>query len=340
MTEKPVGPVGATLQGIREVLNPGRGVRRLAPEDRIDGRTCLITGANSGLGKALAIALARRGGHIVMACRRADEQARAEIMEQGGTRRVDLLRCDLANLDSVARFTDRVRKMSLSLDITVCNAGVVNRAPSRTRYGVSEMFLVNYLSNVLLLTRLLENGSIACNQAQGPTPVGPVPRIVLVSSEAHRWARSVSLETLGRFQPGTLRDVMPAYAEDKFLLTAFGQELARRLLRQGHPCVSVFAFCPGAVRTRIAREAPRWSQPLLGAVFRVFFRSPRIAARPGEYLCCSPAMEGRTGEYLHVMTPREVAPGAADPVFGADLRVRSLELLERLARQAPGDAHE
>ena len=322
---KQVGLVRATLRGIGDTFRRGSVIGNLTDEDRIEGRTCLVTGANSGLGKGIAIELALRGGRIVMVGRTMDEKSRREIMKKGKTEKVEMYHCDLADLGSISDFAGQIAAAGLKIDILVCNAGIVNLAPRQTVYGVSEMFLVNYLANVMLISKLLDNDCI-------PLGAKPASRIIFVSSEAHRWVGDLDLDHLGRFKSGTIKDVMPLYSEDKHLLMAFGQELSRRLSENGESTALVFSHCPGAVRSNIARQAPGWSQPFIKGVFYIFFRSPRKAARPAVYQCCSRSLEGQTGLYLHIMKPKEVDPRAADPGFGHELYHKSVQLLDRLLK--------
>src|SRR5690606_8043231 len=141
---------------------------------------------------------------------------------------------------------------------------------------------VNYLANARLVDRLVAREVIA--------PAGDaLPRIVAVSSESHRSAPAFNLARLGAYEDYGIGGVMKRYGESKLLLTAWAQELSRRL--EGR--AAVHTICPGPVASGIAREAPRWSQPLLGPVMRAFFASPDVAARPVAYLAGARALEGK-----------------------------------------------
>lgn len=306
--------VMATLSGVLDRLRPAAPIGELTAADRLDGRLCLVTGANVGLGRAVALALARLGARLVLAGRNADEGVRRAALAAGAAE-VRLERLDLADLRGVLAFCARLR--GERLDVVVLNAGVVARESRRTVDGLDEMFQVNYLANVALLGRLLADGVIP--RASAP----PVPRIILVSSEAHRSAR-LDPE---RIEPAPygIRGAVAEYGRGKLLLTSYGLELARRL----GPGVAVHSLCPGAVNTRIAREAPAWSQPLLAVAFRLFFRSPEAAAAPVTYLAAARAIEGRTGLYLHTMVEKPASPEASDPALGERLWRASEALLAR-----------
>jgi NAD(P)-dependent dehydrogenase (short-subunit alcohol dehydrogenase family) len=322
--DKKIGPLRATLRGILDLFGRTANIGELGPEDRIDGLNCLITGANKGLGKAIAIELARRGGNVHMVGRTMDKEAKAEIAQKSENPSIEMHHCDLAELDTIHRLTRELKESRVTFQIVVLNAGIVHLKPKPTKRGLDEMFVVNYLANFLLVDNLLEQGIIA-PQAAGT--YSPIPRIVLVSSEAHRWITDVDFETLGTYEPGTIKQIMSLYARDKFCLTTWGMELSRRLSSNGQIEVAVHAHCPGAIRSQIAREAPPWIKPLLWVLFR-FFQSPRKACRPALYLSCAKAIEGQTGIYLHLMKQKQVDARAKDPVVAKKLWEVSERLLQ------------
>lgn len=124
---------------------------------RMDGKTVVITGANTGIGYETALELARRGARVVLACRDGQKAARAvdRIKSASGNANVSSELLDLASLDSVAEFARMfTRTYSTGLDVLVNNAGVMACPKSTTRDGFDYQFQVNYLSHYLL-TRLL-----------------------------------------------------------------------------------------------------------------------------------------------------------------------------------------
>ena len=95
---------GALVAAIRDLRQPKHSEVSPVPDDvQIDGRTCLVTGANSGLGKAAAVELARRGGNMILACRLGHGESREEIKRLSGSATVETMEVDLADLDSVHR---------------------------------------------------------------------------------------------------------------------------------------------------------------------------------------------------------------------------------------------
>jgi NAD(P)-dependent dehydrogenase (short-subunit alcohol dehydrogenase family) len=103
------------------------------------------------------------------------------------------------------------------------------------------------------------------------------------------------------------------------MLATFAWELARRLRVDGSPAVGVFALCPGAMRTNIARELPGALRAPLDVLMRLLFQDPFAADEPVLYLSCSRSLEGRTAVYLHKMAEKGVDPRAADPEVGRAL---------------------
>lgn len=320
--------VSATFTGIADLFKPKQRIGRLEEDLRIDGKVCLVTGASSGLGKAVALRLARRGGRVIMACRGGHPHAGETVRKRSGNDTVEMEYIDLNDLSTVSGFCGRMRQRGIQFDICVFNAGVVSGEARHTRDGFEEMFQVNYLAKFFFVRELLRNGRIR-NRDESDKGY---PRIVFTSSEAHRSSSPLDLESLGEFADYSMGGSMKQYGYTKLLLTTYSAELDRRLAEGngtgGNRRASVFALCPGPVNSRIARDAPAVFQPLLKIVFAVFFRSPYKASEPVEYLCCAPELSGRSGVYLHLMAEKPVSEAAADPDSGRGLWEATEKLLE------------
>jgi NAD(P)-dependent dehydrogenase (short-subunit alcohol dehydrogenase family) len=333
-------PIAATLTGLADLVRRSPGGVALNDGDRLDGRTCLVTGANTGLGQAVAIGLAQRGARVLMACRSSIPEAGEAGRRAARSDAVEMLHVDLADLSSVHHLADTLAERGEALDVTVLNAGVVPARARRTAQGLELMFGVNYLANALLMERMLGDGVIPHRAASAATP-GPVARVVMVSSESHRTAEPPDLTRLGAFEHYGPMGSMAHYGRSKLLLSTLACDLAQRLADDaGQPNVAVHHLCPGAVNTRIAREAPPWVQPALGWVMRRFFRSPEVAAAPVLYLATSRAIEGDTGLYLHMEAPKPPGERARDPHFGRALHEATATLLAQVdpRRQAGAPA--
>jgi len=328
-------PLGATLAAFGQRVGRRQGGLGLATGQRLDGATVLVTGANSGLGKAIAIELAARGARLLLACRSGIPEAGEEIARAAGGAAVEMLPVDLGDLASVRRLCDTLRDRGERIDVLVCNAGVMPRQSRRTAQGFEQMFQVNFLANVLLSRRLLEDGVIP-NRSLARTPAaarqGAIPRIVFVSSEVHRSAPPIDADTLGQYvEYGTLTG-MKQYAHTKLAVCTYATELARRLRAPGDATgvdVAVHAICPGPVDSNMAREAPVWMKPLLRPLMRLFFASPAEAARPVTYLAAAAAIEGQTDLYLHRSDAKPTADAARDAERGRRIWQAAWALLER-----------
>lgn len=311
-------PISATLSGLLDLSKGGRNVMSLQVDERVDGQTALVTGANRGLGKAISVKLAERGAHVVMACRSGIPDAGDEVRRESGSESVSMRSLELADLRSVLALCDALAQDAVKLDMLVLNAGVVPREARPTDQGFELMFGVNYLANVLLVERLLAKRVIE------PNPSRP-PRIVFVSSESHRDAGPIDLVRLGRFVPYGAMAGMQVYGYSKLLLNTYAAELSRRL----GASAAVHSCCPGAVNTDIAREAPEWVKPILGPVMERFFRDPSAASEPILTLCCGRAYSHRTGAYLHVMQEKPPAEESLDPQVSSRLFRESEALIVR-----------
>lgn len=303
-------PVSAILIALRDRVRGGS-TRSLAADERLDGKVALVTGANRGLGRAIAVQLAERGAKLVMPVR-GDGTATLNDVRQTGAE-AQLLHVDLSDTHSIHRLADTLAEAE-PVDLLVLNAGVVPAASRATRQGFEIQNGVNFLANVLLVDRMRRDGSLR-----------PDARVVLVSSESHRSAEPLDLDTLGVADEYGVAGVMKRYAYSKMLLTAWGIELDRRT------DLTVHVMCPGPVATGIAREAPRWMQPLVEPVIQTFFASPDKGARPVVYLACARALDG-DGRYFYRFEEKPASEAASDPVLAAQIFDHSLELL---AERAP-----
>ncbi|MFO0697094.1 MAG: SDR family NAD(P)-dependent oxidoreductase [Polyangiales bacterium] len=321
-------PLTAALTAVIDQLDPAPSLEPLSPRERLDGKTALVTGANVGLGKAIAIDLAKRGARVILACRSGIPEAGKEVAEASGSSSVSMMRVDLSDLASVVALADELAHRGETLDLVVCNAGLMPAKAIRTAQGYDAMNQVHYLANHLLLRRLLASGVIpndvfARNGRRGTK----VPRIVLVGSEAHRSSTGFPLERLDRFEDYGLRDSMNRYGDSKLLAIAFATELARRLDTSDGPSVSVHSLCPGPIDSNITRDSPPALKPLVDAVLGAVFPSPEAAARAVVYLAAAPEIAGDTGVYLHALRRKTASPLATDPAFGASLYARGEALL-------------
>ncbi|MFW6248063.1 MAG: SDR family NAD(P)-dependent oxidoreductase [bacterium] len=328
------GVLSAILTGAAEAFAaPSAGSDQRKPCG-VRGKTCLVTGASSGLGYAVAVELAKRGGRVIVASRSADAELAAEIHRAAGATgapAVEARRLDLSRFESVETFAAGLARDGIKLDVAVFNAGIVTAESRSTADGFDEMLQVNYLSKFLLVNRLLGRGTIEPSAAAG---AHGVPRVIFVSSESHRSGPDIDHERPFALPRYRMRDSIRYYGYSKLLLTTFTEELSRRVNGADAPRLSVFTLCPGAMNTGIAREAPRFLEPAVRFFLNHFFPSPDQAARPVVFLACSPELEGRTDVYLHLMRRKQKDARARDPETGRVLWNCSERAVAREAKTA------
>lgn len=312
------GPLGAIRRGLTDLR------RQHAPTElgslRCDGVRVLVTGASRGLGQAVANELGVRGAETWLWCRTAPPPE-----ERPPSTHEHLLIGDLSDLSQVHAACDRLRDAAVQLDTVVLNAGLVPRTPRTSAQGFELMFAVHYLASFVLVRRLLDDGVLRGQP-------GRLPRVVCVSSEAHRSAAPLDLGRLGEPASYGTRDVLRWYGLSKQLQLMFAHELARRARRGQEPALGSIALCPGAVATDIARDAPRWARLGLDPLMRSLFQSPEVAALPVVRLAVAPELEGDSPAYFHLGERVLPAPAVLDPALGAELWQRTERLLARTRR--------
>jgi NAD(P)-dependent dehydrogenase (short-subunit alcohol dehydrogenase family) len=223
--------------------------------------------------------------------------------------------------------TKELERRKETLDLVICNAGLMPRQAQANRHGHEVMYAVHFFANFLLLNRLLATGVIPNAQAGNGRHGTAIPRIVVVASETHRSSAGLDFAHLGALRDYGLWNGLTHYGDSKLASVTFASELARRLTTAAGPSVAVHSLCPGPVDSRIARSAPALLQPLLGPVMHAFFRSPAQAAAPVVYLAAAPDIAGDTGWYLHLLQRKSAAPRALERENGQRLWQRAEQLL-------------
>jgi NAD(P)-dependent dehydrogenase (short-subunit alcohol dehydrogenase family) len=321
--------LAATVTAFVDLTNAEPRLEPVPASLRLDGQTALVTGANSGLGKAVATDLARRGARVLLACRGGIPEAGLEIARDSGSQAVEMLPVDLADLESVSQLARELERRAERIDLTICNAGLLPNKPKTTQQGYCAMFGVHYLANHLLLQRLLASGVIpndvfAANGRSGTR----IPRIVFVGSETHRSSDALVFARLGEAVPFGMSDAILHYANSKLAMLTFAAELARRLTTKRGPSVAVHSLCPGPIASRITRDAPAFLMPLIDGALKIAFQAPETAALPVVYLGTAPELAGDTGWYLHLMRRKAASAAATDADNGRMLWERGERMLQ------------
>ncbi|WP_234733704.1 SDR family oxidoreductase [Tellurirhabdus bombi] len=251
----------------------------------MQNKIVLVTGANSGMGMATSVELARKGAEVVMLCRNEErgQEALRTARTQSGSDRIALMQCDLASLASIRAVAEKINARYPVVDVLINNAGVVNLKRQTTADGFEMMLGVNHLGHFLLTNLLLE-----------ALQKGSQGRIVNVSSDAHKVGKI-------HFEDPHLShsfNVVKGYAQSKLANILFTRELAKRVAGSR---VTVNSVHPGAVTTNlgISRETGfgKWVYSLL----KPFFLTPAEGAKTAVYLASSPEVGQFSGRYFYKM---------------------------------------
>jgi retinol dehydrogenase 12 len=269
------------------------------------GRTFLVTGANSGIGRALVEALAARGGSVVLAARSEERTlpVLAEIRRRHPGVDAQFLSLDVSDLASVRAAAARFLESGRPLDVLVNNAGIAGTRQI-TRDGFDLTYATNHIGPFLLTKLLLPKLEQA---SQG--------RVVNVSSIAQMRVKQIDWSVLDRRSVPERRGFAD-YAVTKLMNVLHAKELARRLAGSR---VTTYALHPGAVASNIWRRVP---QPLQWFM-KLFMLSNEAGARTPLYCATAPELATVTGRYYDKC--REVAPSplADDEALARELWTRT-----------------
>ncbi len=246
-------------------------------ENTMEGKICMVTGANVGIGKQTALNLAKMGARVVMVCRNpeAGETAMVEIQAKSGNSQIELMLANLSSMAAIRVLAREYKNTHDKLDVLVNNAGVVPWKRALTVDGLELTFAVNHLAPFLLTNLLLDSIT-----ASAPA------RIINLTSGLHTGA-SIDFDDL---QSEKKFGGFHAYKEAKLAVVLFTYELARRLEGTG---VTVNTVHPGVIKTKLGRYSPWYLR-----IGTFFFKDPEVGAETPTYLASSPDLEGITGKYF------------------------------------------
>lgn len=258
------------------------------------GRTSIVTGANSGLGRVVTESLAKAGAEVVLAVRntRSGEEAARAITNEVPNARLHVEELDLASLASVRAFSARIVQRHPRIDVLINNAGLVVLGPRRTTSDGFELHLgTNFLGHFALTGLLLPS-----------ITEGKQPRIVSLSSITHKTAHLDFDDLMS--ERGY--DAAQAYGESKLATTTFGLELDRRLRASRSPVISVIAH-PGVSRSNLtprAYEHRGRAGRMIARVLLLATQSTGRGALPELYAATAPDVHG--GQFFGPAGRREV----------------------------------
>eukprot|EP00076_Gallus_gallus_P031301 XP_015156814.1 retinol dehydrogenase 12 isoform X1 [Gallus gallus] len=254
---------------------------RKCPTD-LTGKTVIVTGANSGIGKCVAMDLARRNARTILACRSRErgQAAAEEIRAATGNPNVVLRLLDSSSLASVRAFAREVLREEKRLDVLVNNAGVTGLPFALTPEGLERTFATNYLGPFLLTNLLLD-----LMKASAPA------RIVTVSSFRHSAGTADCRFLTGRARPDSFDHI---YNSTKLMNVLHTAEMAQRLQGTG---VTANSLNPGVVSTGIMRN---FSLVVRGLFFLIspFIKSAEQGAVSTIYCAVSEEVSGISGKYF------------------------------------------
>lgn len=265
-------------------------------ETRLDGKTAIVTGANTGIGKETALDLANRGARVILACRDLNKAINAadEIRKKTGNGNVFVELLDLSSFKSIRQFCAKINKQEERIDILLNNAGIMACPQWKTKDGFEMQFGTNHLGHFLLTNLLLDK----IKQTDSA-------RIVNVSSLAYERGR-MNWDDINNEK---MYDTRQVYAQSKLCNILFTRELAKRL---SNTKVTVNALHPGVVMTELGRyfsESFGWKAkliyPLLPIMY-IAFKTVKYGAQTSIFCCVSPTLKNTTGKYFAECQEKEL----------------------------------
>ncbi|XP_034390927.1 retinol dehydrogenase 11-like [Cyclopterus lumpus] len=265
----------------------------------LEGKTVLITGGNTGIGKETAVDLAKRGARVLLACRDMDRANKAaeEVRKRSGNDNVIVKKVDLASLQSVRHLARDVLASEERLDVLINNAGIMSCPKWQTEDGFEMQFGVNHLGHFLLTNCLLDLLKKSSSS-----------RIVTVSSLGHERGQ-IYFDDINQD-----KDYRPlkSYAQSKLANVLFTRELANKLQGTG---VTTYSLHPGIIRTELGRHflptMPLWKKVVYTALV-FLIKSPTEGAQTTIYCAVEESLQNESGLYYSDCAPKTAAPQGLD----------------------------
>lgn len=259
------------------------------------GKTVVITGANSGIGKAVAIALAKDGWHVAAISRDSEKGRKAveEIKAESGDDTVDLVQGDLSSIAGTRALAQHLLDRYLKIDVLVNNAGVWMTERKLNSDGVEMTFMVNHVAPFMLCHLLFDR-----LKESAPARIVNVNSGLYEKGEADLDALPTG-KNFGRFK---------TYMHSKLCNMYFTMDFAKRIDGSG---VTINAMHPGVIRTNLGNP----SGPI-GAMLNMakrFLGPPEAGAKPVVRLVQDPALEHVSGKYFEIFNEKPLTRNARDP---------------------------
>ena len=272
-------------------------------------KTCIVTGSNTGIGKATAAGLASLGAEVIMVCRNKEkgEKARGQIIRQSKNNAVHLLIADLSSMNEVRDLSKEIHLKFNKIDVLINNAGLITLLRQSTVDKYEYQFAVNYLSNFLLVHLLLD---LLIKSASS--------RIINVSSGVHRGV-DVNFNDLHSEKEYNPHQV---YGMSKLAQILFTYKLSKLLEGKN---ITINALSPGVVATNLLsdfNDQPR----MLSFLDRLKNDSPEKGAETSIYLASSDEVKNITGKYFVNKETEESSLASYDEKTADQLWDESLRL--------------
>ncbi|XP_061614618.1 retinol dehydrogenase 12, like [Phyllopteryx taeniolatus] len=281
-----------------------------ASAEKLEGKTVLITGANTGIGLEAAADLATRGARVIMACRDMEKAQAAikEVKERSLNENVVCVKLDLSDTKSIREFAQAINEGETKLNILINNAGVMACPYAKTADGFELQIGVNHFGHFLLtflLLDLLKRSSPA--------------RVVTVSSMAHSWG-SINLDDINSERA---YDKNKAYAQSKLANVLFTRALAKRTQGTG---VTAYSLHPGVVQTDLWRHL-NGPQRFFLKMASPFTKTSAQGARTTVYCAVEPSLSDRSGGYYSNCAPANCSTAGEDDELAQKLWELSCRML-------------
>ncbi|XP_028159966.1 retinol dehydrogenase 14-like [Ostrinia furnacalis] len=263
------------------------------------GKVVIVTGANSGIGYATALELARRGAEVILGCRddKKGQEAVESIIKATKNKKVKYIYLDLSSFKSIRSFVEEFKRMEAKLDVLINNAGASGMGLKKTEDGIIRDMQVNHFGPFLLTVLLT------------PLLVKSAPsRVIIVSSMLHKFGTIQDINEEGRH--GWFQN----YCNSKLCNVLFSNELAKRLEGTG---VVVNSVHPGQVNTSLYRST--LLDKIRSLVLYTFFKSPEEGAQTSLYLAVSDDCDQVTGRYFADCSESSMSWKAEDRGLASEL---------------------
>jgi NAD(P)-dependent dehydrogenase (short-subunit alcohol dehydrogenase family) len=280
----------------------------------MNNKTCIVTGANSGIGYETALALANKGARVAMVCRSQakGEDALQRLRTASGNDAIRLYIADLGKQADIRRVASELQADFPVVDRLVNNAGTWISKRTFTEDNIETVFAVNHISYFLLSHELMP---ALLKADEG--------RIVCVGSDSHFQVKGMNWDdyTLGKKYHG-----LKSYAQSKLANCYFVYELHRRMRAQGIDHVHSYCVQPGLVKTDIGLKHTFSLHSLAWKIRRMGGVTPAEGAATSIYLASSPEAEGKSGLYWDKSKPKDSSKASYDEEAGKRVWDMSLEM--------------